>query len=103
MISRFPQAFEVGAHRRQRRRRACPRRTGDRPAYRLSPRVPFLLAIGLSFTNERLVSPLPRRFVGLENYERILADPSFWHALANNVTFALVVPATQTVLGLGWP
>ncbi len=63
--------------------------------------IPFLLAIGLSLTNQRLVSPLPLRYVGLDNYERILADPRFWHALANNVTFAVIVPTAQTVLGLG--
>ena len=63
--------------------------------------IPFLLAIGLSFTNQRLVSPLPLGYVGLDNYERILGDPRFWQALANNVTFALIVPTAQTVLGLG--
>ena len=63
--------------------------------------IPFLLAIGLSLTNQRLVSPLPLRYVGLDNYERILADPRFWHALGNNVTFAVIVPTAQTVLGLG--
>jgi len=63
--------------------------------------IPFLLAIGLSLTSQRLVSPLPLRFVGLENYARTLSDPAFWQALSNNVSFALVVPTTQTVLGLG--
>lgn len=63
--------------------------------------IPFLLAIGLSLTSQRLVSPLPLRFVGLENYARTLSDPAFWQALSNNVAFALVVPTTQTVLGLG--
>src|SRR5260370_19393466 len=63
--------------------------------------MPILAAIGLSLTNQRFVSPLPTRFVGLDNYTRILEDPRFIHALSNNVVFALVVPAAQTALGLG--
>jgi sn-glycerol 3-phosphate transport system permease protein len=31
----------------------------------------------------------PSRFVGLDNYEAMLADPIFWRALVNNLWFAL--------------
>lgn len=31
----------------------------------------------------------PSRFVGLDNYEQILADPIFWRVLANNFWFAV--------------
>ena len=34
--------------------------------------VPFLLAIFMSFTNQRLLSPNPTEFVGLRNYDRLL-------------------------------
>jgi len=34
--------------------------------------LPFFLAIGLSFTNQRLVSPNPTEFVGLGNYRQLL-------------------------------
>lgn len=34
--------------------------------------VPFLLAFGLSFTNQRLVSPNPTEYVGTANFERLL-------------------------------
>lgn len=34
--------------------------------------LPFFLAIGLSFTNQRLVSPNPTEFVGLSNYRQLL-------------------------------
>ncbi|WP_137150121.1 sugar ABC transporter permease [Devosia sp. FKR38] len=34
--------------------------------------LPFLFAIGLSFTNQRLISPNPTQFVGLSNYEQLL-------------------------------
>ncbi len=35
--------------------------------------LPFLLAIGLSFTNHRFISPNPTEFVGLRNYDRLLS------------------------------
>jgi len=62
---------------------------------------PFLLAIGLSFTNLRMGSPLPTRFIGFEAYQRVLTDPSFLRALMNNGLFALIVVPLQTVLALG--
>lgn len=34
--------------------------------------LPFFLAIGFSFTNQRLVSPNPTEFTGLENYRQLL-------------------------------
>ncbi len=61
---------------------------------------PFLLAVGMSFTSVRLLSPLPTRFLGIENYERILADPDFLQALGNNIRFALLVVPLQTGLAL---
>jgi multiple sugar transport system permease protein len=63
--------------------------------------LPFLLALGLSFTNLRLGSPLPLQFLGLEQYRRIWADPSFQQALLNNGLFALIVVPVQTALALG--
>lgn len=62
--------------------------------------IPFLLVIGLSFTNQRLVSPLPTGFVGLDNYAQTFADPVFWQALRNNLEFSAVVPAAQTTVAL---
>jgi len=34
--------------------------------------VPFFLAFGLSFTNQRLLSPNPTEFVGLRNFQQLL-------------------------------
>jgi len=62
--------------------------------------VPFALAIGLSFTNQRLISPLPTTFVGIDNYVAVFSDGVFWRALVNNVTFAAVVVPVQTALAL---
>ncbi|MEZ4591956.1 MAG: sugar ABC transporter permease [Chloroflexota bacterium] len=34
--------------------------------------IPFLMAFGFSFTNQRLISPNPTEFVGTRNFERLL-------------------------------
>jgi multiple sugar transport system permease protein len=62
---------------------------------------PFLAAIGLSFTNERLASPLPTRFIGFDNYTSTLTSPSFRQALGNNLWFTAIVVPVQTVFALG--
>jgi len=64
--------------------------------------VPFIMAIGLSFTDQRLIpNPnLPTRFVGLRNYIRLLKDEAFLRGLVNNFYFVLVVVPIQTTLAL---
>lgn len=63
--------------------------------------VPVLLAFTLSFTNARLISPNPPRFVGLENFFRAFAaDPVFLQSALNTFLFALVVVPVQAGLGL---
>jgi multiple sugar transport system permease protein len=62
--------------------------------------VPFLLALVLSFTNQRLISPLPTRVIGVENYLATFADAGFWRGLINNVWFVAVVVPLQTGLAL---
>lgn len=62
--------------------------------------LPFLLAVVMSFTNQRLISPLPTRFVGLENYTATLGDSDFWKGFWNNVWFVAVVVPLQTVFAL---
>lgn len=63
--------------------------------------LPFLLAVGLSFTNFRFNSPLPLSWIGWENYARLLEDSGFRRALLNNALFAAVVVPLQTALALG--
>ncbi len=63
--------------------------------------IPVLLAFGLSFTNARLISPNPPRFVGLDNFVRAFtADPVFLRSTINTFVFALVVVPVQAGLGL---
>jgi multiple sugar transport system permease protein len=65
--------------------------------------LPFALAVGYSFTDQRLITHdnIDTAFVGLRNYERLVADPSFWAALRNNLLFVVVVVPVQSVLALG--
>lgn len=64
--------------------------------------VPFLMAFGLAFTDQRLIpNPnLPTRFVGLRNFMRLLDDETFHRALLNNFLFAAIVVPLQTSLAL---
>jgi multiple sugar transport system permease protein len=62
--------------------------------------VPFALAIWFSLTNQRLLSPLPTRFVGLDNYIDQLSDSLFWRSLWNNFRFAVFVVPVQTAFAL---
>ena len=63
--------------------------------------VPFLMALGLSFTDFRLNSPLTPEFIAGRNYTRLLEDESVRRALLNNILFVLVVVPLQTALSLG--
>jgi sn-glycerol 3-phosphate transport system permease protein len=42
----------------------------------------------------------PARFVGLDNYAQVAADPVFWQALSNNLIFALGTIPTSIALAL---
>jgi multiple sugar transport system permease protein len=65
--------------------------------------IPFVWAIWLSFTNTRLIpNPnVPTRFIGFENYIRLLSDEVFHKALFNNFYFVIVVVPIQTAFALG--
>jgi multiple sugar transport system permease protein len=65
--------------------------------------LPFLLAAGLSFTDQALLAPpgFGPRFVGLRNYARLVQDGAFWAAARNNLAFAAVVTPVQSGLALG--
>jgi multiple sugar transport system permease protein len=64
--------------------------------------IPFLMAFGLGFTNQRLIpNPrVPTRFIGVNNFTRMLIDSTFHRALLNNFLFAAVVVPIQTGLAL---
>jgi len=64
--------------------------------------IPFFMAIGLAFTDQRLVpNPnLPTRIVGLRNFVRLVDDEAFLRGLLNNFYFVLVVVPLQTSFAL---
>ena len=64
--------------------------------------IPLFLSIYFSFTNERLIPrPIPTKFIGLDNYQRILTDPEFWQAIKNTLYFAVWVIPMQLSVSLG--
>lgn len=64
--------------------------------------LPFMMAGWLSLTNERLIPrPTPTSFIGLQNFERLLADETFWQALWNVVRFTVMVVPLQCGFALG--
>lgn len=66
--------------------------------------LPVLGALLLSFTDFDIyaLGRLDRlRFVGLENYRRLLADPLFWTALRNTVYFVAVGGPLSVLASLG--
>jgi multiple sugar transport system permease protein len=81
------------------------------PFWFLAPAVFALLAIGIYPILFALVTSFRRYnltrsrdgfpFVGLENFERVLTDRSFWDTLARTGEFFLIVMPVQIVLGLG--
>jgi multiple sugar transport system permease protein len=64
--------------------------------------VPFIMSVGYSFTNQRLMSNpnLAVKFMGFENYLRIFRSDTFFSAIRNNLTFTLVVVPVQVSLAL---
>ena len=51
---------------------------------------PMITTLVFTFTNINLIQDRPIRFVGLENYERLVGDPRTWDALLVTFKFAAV-------------
>jgi multiple sugar transport system permease protein len=60
--------------------------------------VPAVYVLWLSFQSSTFGTQA--RFVGLENYTKILQDPYFWRALANTALVVLAVVHIELLLGL---
>lgn len=63
----------------------------------------FPLAYGLvlSFHKYELALPIPISFIGLENYWKVLNDPTFWHAVWISAITVVAGAAFQLTLGFG--
>ncbi len=64
--------------------------------------IPFAMAIGLAFTDQRLIpNPnLPTQFVGMRNFVRLIKDEAFLRGVLNNFYFVIVVVPIQSALAL---
>jgi multiple sugar transport system permease protein len=63
---------------------------------------PFLYALYIAGHNVNLSRPyIPRMFVGLFQYQEVIRDPEFWHALRTTMWFTLQAVFIQFWLGLG--
>ncbi len=60
--------------------------------------VPAVRGVWISFTNWDLVRPA--KFVGFENYAKLLQDPDFWNALKVTVYYVLLNIPLQTILAM---
>lgn len=60
---------------------------------------PFLKTIYLSFFKTDKMG-LPKKFVGLENYTKLLTSESFYNSLAVTLIFVVIVVAGSMLLGL---
>lgn len=63
---------------------------------------PFLYALNIASQNIILSKPyIPRFFVGLYQYQNLIQDPEFWHALKVTLIFTIEAVFIQFWLGLG--
>lgn len=62
--------------------------------------VPFLVGLGVSFTDYILSLP-PARFAGFDNYLKLVSSAEFWDALRVTLVFTVGCVVLQTVIGLG--
>jgi len=60
---------------------------------------PFIYSIFMSFHSWELASPLPKRFIGIENYISIFKDTRFWLSLLRSIFIVGVGAIIQVVLG----
>jgi multiple sugar transport system permease protein len=60
---------------------------------------PLVYSLTISFQTMRLVPPTPARFVGLDNYTSLLAQPRFWQVMGNTTLIVLSSVALQYAIG----
>jgi len=62
--------------------------------------IPILITVSYSFQYRVLTDPLNIHFVGLDNYIKLLTDPSFWEVFKNTAVFAILSMAVELSVGL---
>lgn len=63
---------------------------------------PTLWTLYAAFTDMHLYRPayIPTEFIGLKNFEKLVANDSFWRTVRNTFVFMLGVVPTQMLLGM---
>ena len=60
--------------------------------------IPFLVNLGVSFTKwSGVQSPV---WIGLDNYQKLLGDATFWASFMNNVIMIIAMTIIPTIIGL---
>jgi len=62
--------------------------------------VPLMQTVYQSFTDARLASARPAQWIGLRNYQDLLTDGQWWHAVYVTVVFTILTVAFEFVLGM---
>ncbi|WP_414683799.1 carbohydrate ABC transporter permease [Microbacterium sp.] len=62
--------------------------------------IPIVLTFVLAFTDARLISPVPGKFIGLENFQNLFTDETFWASLRNTLIFTAVIVPVQSGVAL---
>lgn len=60
---------------------------------------PLVYSLTTSFMSFRLVPPTPPRFVGLDNYAALLANPRFWQVVGTTSLIVFISVSLQYVIG----
>ena len=62
---------------------------------------PLIYSLALSFQSVRLVPPLPPKFVGFDNYAKLLANARFWGVIFNTTVMVFCAVFFQYIIGFG--
>lgn len=68
--------------------------------YTLFLMVPIGGSFVLSFFDWNGIKNVPLEFVGLENFQAVITDSTFWHSIKNILWFMVLTLATQLPIGL---
>ena len=68
--------------------------------YTLFLMVPIGGSFVLSFFDWNGIKHVPLEFVGLENFQAVITDSTFWHSIKNILWFMVLTLATQLPIGL---
>jgi multiple sugar transport system permease protein len=62
---------------------------------------PLIYSLGYSFTDYRASLNEPARFIGLQNYRELLADPFIWNNFVVTAKYVIVSVGGQMIVGFG--